>query len=81
MCGFLGEAIGVGPVAGRRESGVLLVTVGSARAAEGRRTRRLASRSSELAVIASFRGRRDRPGGDSRAGRGLLGAVVEAIGG
>ena len=72
----------MGGVAGKRESGVLLVTVGSARAAEGLRTRRLASRSSEVVLIASFRGRRDRPGGDSRAGRGLrMSAVVEAAGG
>ena len=50
--------------------GVLLVTASSARAAEGLRTRRLASTSSELVVIAWFRGRRERPGGDSRVGSG-----------
>ena len=65
---------------GSANLGVLLVTAGSARAAEGLRTRCLAPRSSELMVIASFRCRRDRPGGDSRVGRGLLGAVVEATG-
>ena len=57
-----------------------MVMVASARAAEGRRTRGLASRWWELVVIGSFRGRCDGPGGDVRAGSGLwTGAVCRRL--
>ena len=79
-CGFLGEAIGVGRVAGKRDFGG---AVGHGGIGEGGRGAEHALFGVEVVGIdgdrvVSLQARSARR--DSRVGRGLLGAVVEAIG-